>query len=109
MNLITRLEEVILVAIWKLKENAYGVTINEEVSTLTNKEYSMGALYFTLDQLHKKGYVNKYVSPPVNERRGRSRIYYTLNEEGKKALNVARELQEKLWENLSKFGLSSEV
>ena len=109
MNLITRLEEVILIAIWRLKDNAYGVTINEEVSSLTNKEYSMGALYFTLDQLYKKGFVSKYVSPPISERRGRSRIYYKLSEEGKRALNTARELQERLWENLSKFGLSSDA
>lgn len=105
MDLITRLEEVILICIWRLKDNAYGVTINGEVSKFTNKDYSMGALYFTLDQLFRKGFVNKAVSPPVSERRGRSRIYYSLSEHGKKALNATKELEESLWEDLSKFGL----
>jgi len=64
MDIITRLEEVILLAIWKLKDNAYGVPIVKEVSLLTKKKYTMGSLYFSLDQLFKKGLVKKVAGPP---------------------------------------------
>ena len=103
MNIITRLEEVILMAVWRLKDNAYGVTINKEVSKRTGKKYSMGALYFSLDQLLKKEYVSKHTGSPTHERGGRRKIYYELTPDGKKALQAARELQESLWEGVSKF------
>jgi len=103
MDFITRLEEIILMAIWRLNDNAYGVTINKEVSKRAGKNYSMGALYFTLDQLFKKGYVSKFIGGATQERGGRSKIYYKLSFEGEKALREARELQESLWEGIPKY------
>ena len=102
MELLTRLEEVILMAIWRLKKNAYGVTINKEVSERVNKKYSMGALYFTLDQLFNKGYIGKLPGDPTPERGGRRKIFYELTPEGKKAVLAARELQDSLWDGISK-------
>lgn len=109
MEFITRLEELILLAIWKLQNNAYGVTINDEVSKQANRDYSMGALYFTLDQLLKKGYVNKYPGPPIPERRGRGRLFYTLTDEGKMALNRVRDLQESIWKDIPRFRFEDET
>ena len=103
MDLITRLEEIILMAIWRLKDDAYGVTINKEVSRKAGKKYSMGALYFTLDQLFKKGYVEKSVGGSTPERGGRSKIFYKLTPRGEKALQTARELQESLWEGVPEY------
>jgi DNA-binding PadR family transcriptional regulator len=101
MDIITRLEEVVLIAIWRLKGDAYGVTINEAVSDASGKDYSLGALYFTLDQLHKKGYVHKTAGAPTPERGGRSKTYYRLTPEGIEALRQARSHQEALWEGLN--------
>lgn len=100
MDIITRLEEVILIAVWKLQENAYGVTINKEVSRTFQKKYTMGALYFSLDQLHKKGFVSKATGNPTPERGGRSKTFYRLTTEGKKALQRAKEHQETLWKEI---------
>lgn len=100
MNILTRLEEVILIAIWRLKDNAYGVTINKQVSKSLKKKYSMGALYFALDQLLRKGYVNKTVNYFYQEKGGRSRTYYTLTEDGKKALWKVRIYQKSLWKGI---------
>jgi DNA-binding PadR family transcriptional regulator len=100
MNIITRLEEAILIAIWRLNDNAYGVTINKQVSESLKKKYSMGALYFALDQLLRKGHVNKTIRHFYHEKGGRSRTYYTLTEEGKKALWMARIYQKSLWEGI---------
>ncbi|MCP4725699.1 MAG: PadR family transcriptional regulator [bacterium] len=103
MEILTRLEEVILMSIWRLKDDAYGVTVNKEVSQVTGKEYSMGALYFSLDQLLRKGLVSKRYGNPTPERGGRSKIFYDLTKEGKQALQTVRKLQESLWENVPKL------
>jgi len=106
MSILTRLEEVILIAIWKLDDNAYGVTINKQVSELFKKKYSMGALYFSLDQLVRKGYVSKSAGNPTPERGGRSKTYYRLTQEGKVALHEVRKHQELLWEGITDLFLN---
>ena len=100
MNIITRLEEAILIAVWRLEDNAYGVTINKHVSQSLNKNYSMGALYFSLDQLLRKGYVRKTIKQFYHEKGGRSRTYYSLTKDGKKALQEVKAYQKSLWEGI---------
>lgn len=108
MDIITRLEEIVLISIWKLKDNAYGVTINDEVSKKSGKDYSMGALYFTLDQMFKKGLISKSVGEPTAERGGRSKIYYSLSTTGKRALNEVRALQTSLWNDIPECAFGEE-
>jgi PadR family transcriptional regulator PadR len=100
MDIITRLEEAILIAIWRLKNNAYGVTINKCVSKSLEKSYSLGALYFSLDQLLRKGYVQKTTKNIYNKKGGRSRTYYALTKRGKKALEDVRVYQKSLWDGI---------
>ncbi len=108
MDIITRLEEAVLVAIWRLKDNAYGVTINKEVSNSAKKSYSMGALYFSLDQLLRKEYVIKKLISIQHRKGGRSRTYYTLTPNGKEALKKARMYQKSLWQGISDLALDKE-
>lgn len=103
MNLLTRLEEAILIAVLKLGENAYGVPINKEVSTIFGKSYTMGGLYFALDQLVRKEYLMKRTADPAPKRGGRSRAYYRLTPEGKDALALTRQHQIKLWKTIPEF------
>jgi len=100
MDIITRLEEAILIAVWKLQDNAYGVTINNSVSEFFDKKYTMGALYYSLDQLLRKRYVDKTVKHIPKESVGRSRTYYRLTRKGEKALQEAKAHQEKLWKGI---------
>ena len=100
MEFITRLEEVILIAIWKLKDEAYGVSINKHVSKMTGKNYTIGSLYFSLDQLYRKGLIEKLKGEPTPERGGRSKIYYSLSPDGEKALNAVRDFHTKLYEDI---------
>ena len=100
MDFITRLEEVILISIWKLKDEAYGVTINKHVSKITGKNYTIGSLYFSLDQLFRKGLINKLQWEPTPERGGRRKIYYSLTPDGEKALDAVRDFQTKLYDDI---------
>jgi len=108
MDIITRLEEAILIAIWRLQDKAYGVTINKSVSEFLNKEYTLGALYYSLDQLLRKGLVAKTLKRIPKEKVGRSRTYYRLTKDGAKALQEARVCQNKLWKGIADIAFKAE-
>lgn len=100
MKELTVSEEIILTAIWRLKDNAYGVTIRKKVEEVTGREMIYGTLYNILGQLVRKGYVKKSRGMPTSERGGRSKMYYRLSPAGIQALQEARELQKLIWEGL---------
>jgi PadR family transcriptional regulator PadR len=97
MILLTRSEEIVLLAIWKLKDNAYGVTIRELVSKETGHEWSFGAIYKPLKKLVHKAYVEKTSSEPFAERGGRSKYLYSLTTAGEKALKEIRKIYKTVW------------
>jgi PadR family transcriptional regulator PadR len=100
MKLISRQEEILLLSIWRLVDNAYGVTIREHVSEVTTKYWSIGAIYDILDRLARKGLVKTTISDPIAERGGKSRRYYTLTKDGLDSLEHVKKLQSTLWDNL---------
>ena len=104
MNLLSRWEEVYLLSIWELKDNAYGVTIKKKVSKKTSKILSYGGLYFALAQLVKKGLVAKNAGEPTNKRGGRRKFYYSLTKKGKRALQATYNHQKSLWEDITQPG-----
>jgi len=97
MRELTKAEETLLLAILRLKDNAYGVAIKQHIQKTTGKALPYGTLYFILEQLAKKGYVKRFTGEPKPERGGRSRIYYTLTSEGSRALEHAYKMQQKIW------------
>ena len=97
MILLSRSEEIVLLAIWKLKDNAYGVTIRELVSDETHHDWSFGAIYKPLKQLLHKHYVKKVSSAPSPERGGRTKYMYTLTSEGEAALREIRRIYRFVW------------
>ena len=78
MKFLSRSDEILLLAIWRLKDNAYGVTIVKEVLKKTGKKLTFGGLWVSLDILHKRGYIMKSMADPTPERGGRSKIFYKL-------------------------------
>jgi len=101
MRLLTRMEEIILISIWRLKDNAYGITIREEVSRATGKEWALGAIYPFLSRLHQGGYVLTVTSQATRERGGRHKILYRLTETGREALAEVCEVHERTWEGIA--------
>ena len=97
MNVLSRSEEIVLLAVWKLRDNAYGVPIRDQVSKDTRQEWSFGAVYKPLKQLLHKGFVDKTASEPFAERGGRSKYMYTLTPEGRTALREVRKIHRALW------------
>ncbi|MBN2246463.1 MAG: PadR family transcriptional regulator [Candidatus Aminicenantes bacterium] len=92
-------ESLFLMVILRLKENAYGVQIKKEIEKKTRKKITYGTLYSSLDQLHRKGLVDRNIGEPTKERGGRRKIYYRVSVRGKIALKTAYELQSVLWKD----------
>ncbi len=103
MRFLSRKEELILLAIWKLQDDggAYGVTIRAYIEKMTGLRWLFGAIYSPLARLVKNGLVEDYESPPLPERGGRRKILYRLTQEGKRELLKIRELSASFWEDVS--------
>jgi PadR family transcriptional regulator PadR len=80
-------EELVLLALVRLRDNAYGVTIRQEIAKRTSKDVSLGAVYTTLDRLQGKGYVSSRWGEPTAERGGRAKRYFLIEAPGRRALN----------------------
>ena len=98
MKDLTLAEEMVLLAVWKLKDNAYGVTIRKQVSKATDRIFPYGTLYSVLDKLTRKGLITKDISDPIPKRGGRSRNYYSITAGGINSLKKALELKRSLWD-----------
>lgn len=103
MHDLTKNEELILLSIWKLKDNAYGVTIRENFKRITGKILNYGSLYNSLYHLLRKDLVNSTESVPLSKRGGRRKILYSLTGEGHKALSDAQRIQKVAWGNVPDF------
>lgn len=103
MNNLTKNEEIVLLSILRLEENAYGVSIKNQIQELTGDDWNYGLLYATLDQLVKKGLLLKKEGKPMPERGGRRKIYYTISRAGRRMLAEAYQLNAALWEGVAGF------
>jgi DNA-binding PadR family transcriptional regulator len=101
LDLLSRWEEVYLLSILELENNAYGVTIKKLVSQKTGRTLSYGGLYFMLAQLVKKGLALKTPGEPTQKRGGRRKYFYALTKKGKKALQDTYAHQKTLWKNIT--------
>lgn len=104
MKLLSRSEEIVLLSVWKLQGDAYGVTILESLNRATDYEWSIGAIYAPLQRLAKKGFVQTRKSDPFPERGGRSRVYYEVTPKGRLALLKIKSVHEELWKQAPALG-----
>jgi DNA-binding PadR family transcriptional regulator len=109
MKLLSRSEEIILLAVWRLEGNAFGISIRDQVSEATGYEWTLGAVYVPLDKLTRKGYVSKSHSRPTPQRGGRSKVLYHLTSKGREALKAAREIQTSLWKGIPGHAFEEET
>ncbi len=108
MKLLTRSEEYILLAVWKLQEDAYSIPIQQKLTEITDKEWSLGGIYMPLERLEKRGYLSSSLSDSTPERGGRQKRIYSLTKDGKSALRHVYEVQQTIWSGVPQlmFGLS---
>jgi DNA-binding PadR family transcriptional regulator len=100
MEDLTKIEETALIAIWQLERQAYGYNIRKHILNVFKKKFTIGNLYSVLNQLDKKSYVFKSTGETNERRRGKPKVYYTISEEGIRALKAARKAYSLIWKGL---------
>jgi len=97
MKLLTRPEELILLSICQLEDQAYSVPIREHISRMTGENWSLGSIYMPLERLAKKGLVDSFLSEATPERGGRHKRIYRVTRAGSEALLRVRNLHQNMW------------
>jgi PadR family transcriptional regulator PadR len=93
-------ELIVLLALIRLRADAYGVPISQEIEERIGREVALSSVYATLERLEEKGLVSSDLGEPTSERGGRAKRYFRINGKG---LRVVRETQRgliKLWQGL---------
>ena len=103
MKKLTINEQIFLISIWHLGDEAYGLKIRERVMELTGSQVLFGTIYNTLEYLVKKNYVVPRKGNPDLEKQDSKRVYYHITKEGYEALQRARTLQKTLWKGVPDF------
>jgi PadR family transcriptional regulator, regulatory protein PadR len=80
-------EHIVVLALLRLADRAYGVTVRQEIASRISREVSIGAIYATLGRLEGKGYVKSALGDPTPERGGRSKRYFRVTAKGVAAVN----------------------
>ena len=93
-------EQVVLLAVLRVGEEAYAVPVREEIRARAGRSVARGALYTALERLENKGLLTSRMSEPRPERGGRSRRCYAVTGRGLAALRAARRTLLSLWHGL---------
>jgi len=91
------LELATLLAVARLGGDAYGLAVRRDLALRTGHDYSVGAVYTTLQRLEDKGFLKSRTSDPLPIRGGRSRRHFALTGAGARALREAERRAASLW------------
>jgi len=103
MKLLTRSEEFVLLAVWRLQENAYTLSIRERISEITGNDWSLGSIYTPLERLERGRFLSSYLSGSTPERGGRKKRIYELTPRGKKALIRIHLVEKAMWSGIAEI------
>jgi PadR family transcriptional regulator, regulatory protein PadR len=90
-------EELVLLTIASLGDDAYGVSIKQDIETRTDRSISIGALHSTITRLEEKNFLKSWLGDPTQERGGRRKRYFEITNAGKEALHAVKDLRDELW------------
>ncbi len=98
-------EELVLLTIAALINDAYSVAITDELSRQTGRNVKLGVVHSVLNRLEEKSLVKSKLGEATNTRGGKRKRYYTLTNAGKSALIKSKELRDQLWNNIPEMTL----
>ena len=96
-------EEVILLLVGILDDNAYAFRIADEFKAQTGRAVSIGAVHSTLDRLESKGFLKSSMGNATAERGGRRKRIFTITALGKRVLKESRDFKMSLWDQFPAF------
>ena len=92
-------EELVLLTIATLGQEAYGVAIKDEIEKRANRRISIGALHATISRLEDKGFLTSYLGGATAERGGRRKRFFELTSAAVEALTAMKSLRDELWQS----------
>jgi len=98
------LEELVLLAVCRLGEAAWGSRIREELRRHAGRSASIGTIYVTLMRLEEKGLTRSWLGEPTGERGGKARRHFEVLPEGVLALEATRAIREHMWSGIDRGG-----
>jgi PadR family transcriptional regulator PadR len=93
-------ELLVLLALMRLGDDAYGVPISRELEDALGREVALGSVYAALERLQSKGLVSSELGAPTPERGGRAKRYFQITSKGVREARTARQALTKLWRRL---------
>lgn len=100
-------EEIVILTVGILYNEAYGVSIKKEIETRLGRNVSVGALQTALKRLEDKGYIKSSEGEATEERAGRPRKYFHITALGKKAIEYSKSTRESLYSAIPKVALKT--
>jgi PadR family transcriptional regulator len=95
--MLTKLEDQILLTVWRFKGKAYGINIYRHLEEMTGEKIAVGVVYFALDRLTKRGLLDSHKGEPTAVRGGMRKRYYKVTEAGLASLNNSKQAHDRLW------------
>ena len=99
-------EEVVMLTVGVLYDEAYGVSIKKEIETRLSRKVSVGALQSALKRLEDKGFLKSREGEATEERAGRPKKYFQITAYGKRAVEYTKATRDELWKSIPKIALS---
>ena len=93
-------ELMVILALMRLGDDAYGVPICREIEAQTSREVAVGSVYATLERLEEKGFVSSALGKPTAERGGRAKRYFRVTTNGVREVRKAQRSLMNLWSGL---------
>ena len=101
-NAISNFELMVMLALIRLGDDAYGVTISQEIEEHSGHDVALGSVYAALERLQDRGFVSSSVGEPTPERGGRAKKYFKITGKGMKVVPTQPTLT-RLWKGLPKL------
>uniref|UniRef100_Q025M5 Transcriptional regulator, PadR family n=1 Tax=Solibacter usitatus (strain Ellin6076) TaxID=234267 RepID=Q025M5_SOLUE len=99
-NYLAEFELLVMLAVIRLGEGAYGVPISREIEQQTGREVAFGTVYATLERLQEKGFVRSSLGDSTPERGGRAKRYFRVTPTGLRTVQETRQILIRLWRGL---------
>lgn len=96
------LEELILLTVGVLYDDAYGVAIQEYLENECDRKATISTIHVVLHRLEEKGFLESRLDGASSERGGRRKLLFRLTRSGKAAILEAREMRDQLWKAMPK-------
>ena len=103
------LEELVLLVVGVLFDEAYGVAIQEELEQRCGRKATLSTIHVALHRLEEKGFLESRLDGATNERGGRRKLLFRVTKAGQKALANAREMRNELWKAIPKTAFNVQV